>query len=114
MSKMLLLRHTKYNTICEIEYSFRTLKTGLNLRPICHKKDESTMAHLHWGLFACWVVNTVQYQLKEQATNFQWSEIVRMMNTQKAVTTVSQNRYDEVGNHQHPLLRPNIKSSGNL
>ncbi|MDR1653361.1 MAG: transposase [Prevotellaceae bacterium] len=43
-----------------------------------------------------WVLNTVRYQLKQHATNFQWREIVRIMNTQKAVTTVSQNRYDEV------------------
>jgi len=28
--------------------------------------------------------------------NSQWKEIIRTMNTQKAVTTVSQNRYDEV------------------
>jgi hypothetical protein len=54
------------------------------------------MAHLHLGLLAYWVVNTVRYQLKQHATTFQWREIVRIMNTQKAVTTVSQNRYDEV------------------
>ncbi|MDR1653473.1 MAG: hypothetical protein LBS01_07500 [Prevotellaceae bacterium] len=35
-----------------------------------------------------WVVNTVRYQLKQHATNFQWRETVRIMNTQKAVTTV--------------------------
>ena len=101
-----------YNIIREIEYSIRTLKTDLDLRPIYHKKDESTMAHLHLGLLAYWVVNTVRYQLKRGETkiekqerdtqnipikyNSQWKEIVRIMNTQKVVTTVSQNRYDEV------------------
>jgi hypothetical protein len=54
------------------------------------------MAHLRLGLLAYWVVNTVRYQLKQHETNFQWREIVRIMNTQKAVTTVSQNRYDQV------------------
>ena len=87
------------------------------------------MAHLHLGLLAYWVVNTVRFQLKrgevnetaqekveveekveekEQESqindsqdvqinyNSQWKEIIRMMNTQKAVTTVSQNRYNEV------------------
>ena len=80
------------------------------------------MAHLHLGLLAYWVVNTIRYQLKgggaketAQAKaaeaqeiqrydnqnipinyNSQWKEIIRIMNTQKAVTTVSQNRYDEV------------------
>ena len=85
-----------YSIIREIEYSFRTLKTDLDLRPVYHKKDEPTMAHLHLGLLAYWVVNTIRYQLKQYGTNFQWREIVRIMNTQKVVTTVSQNRYDEV------------------
>jgi hypothetical protein len=85
-----------YNIIREIEYSFRTLKTDLDLRPIYHKNDRSTMAHLNLGLLAYWVVNTVRYQLKQKQIRSQWKEIVRIMNTQKAVTTVSQNRYDEV------------------
>ena len=114
-------------TIREIEYSIRTLKTDLDLRPIYHKKDDATMAHLHLGLLAYWVVNTVRYQLKRGEAketaqekvaveekekirkaqkhdsqdvqinyNSQWKEIIRMMNTQKSVTTVSQNRYDEI------------------
>jgi len=102
-----------YNIIREIEYSFRTLKTDLDLRPIYHKKDNATMAHLNLGLLAYWVVNTVRYQLKKTESadkktenkndetdttsiNFQWKEIIRIMNTQKSVLTVSQNRYDEV------------------
>jgi len=39
-----------YNTIREIESSFRTLKTDLDLRPVYHKSDAGTMAHLHLGL----------------------------------------------------------------
>jgi hypothetical protein len=116
-----------YNTIREIEYDIRTLKTDLDLRPIYHKKDNSTMAHLHLGLLAYWVVNTVRFQLKKNdaklpistipakqetgtnatakqeenkpkttSINFQWKEIIRVMNTQKAVTTIAQNNYDEV------------------
>jgi hypothetical protein len=101
-----------YNIIREIEYSFRTLKTDLDLRPIYHKKDDPTMAHLNLGLLAYWIINTVRYQLKKTETdhdknpdknqtdttpiNFQWKEIIRIMNTQKSVLTVSQNCYDEV------------------
>ncbi len=80
-----------YNTIREIEASFRVLKTDLDLRPIYHKNDDSTMAHLHLGLLAYWVVNTVRYQLKNKQINSSWTEIVRTMNTQKAVTTVLEN-----------------------
>lgn len=85
-----------YNTIREIEATFRVLKTDLDLRPIYHKKDESTMAHLHLGLLAYWVVNTIRHQLKKENIHSGWSEIVRIMNTQKAVTTLAQNDKDQV------------------
>lgn len=49
-----------YNTIREIESTFRTLKTDLDLRPIYHKNDDSTMAHLHLGLLAYWLANTIR------------------------------------------------------
>jgi len=85
-----------YNTIREIEATFRTLKTDLDLRPIYHKKDGSTMAHLHLGLLAYWVVNTIRHQLKRNDIHSGWREIVRTMNTQKVVTTLAQNIDDEV------------------
>lgn len=85
-----------YNTIREIEATFRILKTDLDLRPIYHKKDESTMAHLNLGLLAYWVVNTIRHQLKKENIHSSWSEIVRIMNTQKAVTTLAQNDKDQV------------------
>ncbi len=85
-----------YNTIREIEATFRILKTDLDLRPIYHKKDESTMAHLHLGLLAYWIVNTIRYQLKMKDDHTGWSEIVRIMNTQKAVTTTAQNDKEEI------------------
>jgi hypothetical protein len=43
-----------YSTIREIEGTFRTLKTDLDLRPIYHRNDASTMAHLHLGVLAYW------------------------------------------------------------
>ncbi len=42
---------------------FRVLKTDLDLRAICHQKDENTMPHLRQGLLAYWLVNTVRHQL---------------------------------------------------
>ena len=85
-----------YNTIREIEATFRILKTDLDLRPIYHQKDENTMAHLHLGLLAYWLVNTVRHQLKQKDIHSGWREIVRTMNTQKAVTTLAQNNHEEV------------------
>ena len=80
-----------YNLIREIEYTFRVLKTDLDLRPVYHKTDDASMAHLHLGLLAYWLVSTIRYQLKLQGINHSWSEIIRIMNTQKMVTTTVEN-----------------------
>jgi len=80
-----------YNTIREIESSFRTLKTDLDLRPVYHKSDAGTMAHLHLGLLAYWIVNTVRCKLKAYGINSHWQEIVRIGNTQKIITTQGTN-----------------------
>jgi len=85
-----------YNTIREIENVFRTLKTDLDLRPIYHKNDDATMAHLHLGILAYWLVNTVRYQLKNNGITSCWKEIVRIGNTQKVITTSGTNNYDKI------------------
>jgi len=84
-----------YNAIREIEYTFRVLKTDLDLRPIFHKTDDASMAHLHLGLLAYWIVSTIRYQLKLKDIHYSWSEIVRIMNTQKSVTTTVENKKGE-------------------
>jgi Transposase DDE domain len=86
---------TIYNTIREIESTFRCLKTDLDLRPIYHKNDNATMAHLHLGILAYWLVNTIRYQLKVDKINLNWQEIVRIANTQKIITTYAKNQNGE-------------------
>ena len=81
-----------YNTIREVESTFRCLKTDLDLRPIYHKNDDSTMAHLHLGLLSYWIVNTIRCTLKSKDIKHSWKEIVRIGNTQKAISTVGQNK----------------------
>jgi len=51
------------------------------------------MAHLHLGLLAYWLVNTVRYHLKNNGINSCWSEIIRIGNTQKVITTQGTNTY---------------------
>jgi len=54
------------------------------------------MAHLHLGLLAYWLVNTIRYQLKQKGITHDWREIVRIMNTQKCVTTTAKNDRDHI------------------
>jgi hypothetical protein len=65
------------------------------LRTVFHKSDEACMAHLHPGLLTYWGVNTVRHQLRAAGINSQWREIVRVMNTQKCVTTIMTNNKQE-------------------
>ena len=81
-----------YNTIREIEATFRTLKSDLSLRPVFHQKDETCEAHLFLSVIAYTVVNTIKYKLKNHGIHHDWQNIVRIMNTQKAGTITMNKR----------------------
>lgn len=98
-----------YNLIREIECTNRQLKTDLSLRPIYHQKDERSDAHIFLGLLSYWIVNIIRHQMKkvnerrkaddlnpkaEYPTSY-WKEIVRIMSTQKAVTSEAFNALGE-------------------
>ena len=54
-----------YNTIREVESTFRCLKTDLHLRPVFHQQDGNCEAHLHLGLLSYQIVSAIRYMLKE-------------------------------------------------
>lgn len=84
-----------YNLIREIEASNRQLKTDLELRPIYHQKDDNSDAHLFFGLLSYWIVNTIRYKLKQHGITHYWTEIKRILSTQKAITTEAVNALNE-------------------
>ncbi len=75
-----------YNTIREVEATFRSLKSDLNLRPVHHQNDQRIEAHLYLTILAYQLVNTVRYMLKQKGINYDWKNIVRIMSTQKIQT----------------------------
>lgn len=85
-----------YNLIREIETSNRQLKTDLELRPIYHQKDDNSDAHLFFGLLSYWIVNTIRHKLKQHGTTHYWTEIKRILSTQKAITTEAVNALGEI------------------
>jgi hypothetical protein len=76
-----------YNTIREIESTFRCLKTELCIRPNYHQKDENIEPHIHLGILAYQVVAAIRYQLKSKGLNDSWTTLLSKMNTQKVTTT---------------------------
>jgi hypothetical protein len=75
-----------YNTIREVEATFRSLKSDLNLRPVHHQNDERIEAHLYLTMIAYQLVNTIRYMLKQKDINYDWKNIIRIMSTQKIQT----------------------------
>lgn len=75
-----------YNTIREVESTFRCLKSDLQIRPVHHQKDERIEAHIYLTLLAYQLVNTIRYMLNEKGVNYDWSNIKRIMSTQTIQT----------------------------
>ena len=75
-----------YNTIREVEATFRSLKSDLNLRPVYHQNDERIEAHLYLTMLAYQLVNTIRHMLKQKGINYDWKNIIRIMSTQKIQT----------------------------
>ena len=85
-----------YNTIREVESTFRCLKTDLRIRPIFHQKDKYSTAHIHLGLMAYQLVAAIRHQLKQNNTNHDWTNIVRIMSSQKMNTIKMKMKTKEV------------------
>jgi len=75
-----------YNTIREVESTFRCLKSDLNIRPVHHQNDERIEAHIYLTILAYQLVNTIRYMLKKKGINHDWQNIVRIMSTQTIQT----------------------------
>lgn len=81
-----------YNSIRQVESTFRCLKTDLDLRPIFHKNDIDSKAHLQLGIVAYCIVNTIRQKLKKQGINDSWTTIRDKMQTQVISTITMRNK----------------------
>jgi len=75
-----------YNTIREVESTFRCLKTDLQLRPVYHQNEDRIEAHLYLTILAYQLVNTIRYMLGQKGIHYDWRNIRRIMSTQTIQT----------------------------
>jgi transposase len=75
-----------YNTIREVESTFRCLKSDLGIRPVFHQKDERVEAHIYLTILAYQLVNTIRHMLREKGIRHDWKNILRIMSTQTIQT----------------------------
>jgi len=75
-----------YNTIREVESTFRCLKSDLQIRPVFHQNDGRIKSHIYLTIVAYQLVNTIRHMLKNQNLNYDWKNILRIMSTQTIQT----------------------------
>lgn len=71
-----------YNTIREVEATFRCLKSDLNIRPIHHQTDQRIQAHIYLTTLAYQLVNTIRHQTRKAGIHDDWQNILRKTKTQ--------------------------------
>jgi transposase len=71
-----------YNIVREVEASFKCLKSDLNIRPVHHQKDDRIESHIYLTILAYQLVNSIRYMLKAKDIKHNWTNIIRIMNTQ--------------------------------
>ena len=72
-----------YNTIREVESTFRCLKSDLQIRPVYHQNDQRIENHIYLTILAYQLVNTIRHLLKQKGIQHDWKNILRIMNTQQ-------------------------------
>lgn len=77
-----------YNTIREVESTFRCLKSDLQIRPVHHQNDERIKSHIYLTILAYQLVNTIRYMLKQKGLNYDWKNILRILNTHTIQTVI--------------------------
>lgn len=75
-----------YNTIREVESTFRCLKSDLQIRPVHHQKDQRIESHIYLTILAYQLVNTIRHMLKNAGIDYDWTNILRIMATQTIQT----------------------------
>ncbi len=71
-----------YNIVREVEASFKCLKSDLQIRPVHHQKDDRIESHIYLTILSYQIVNSIKYMLKQKNINYDWKNILRIMNTQ--------------------------------
>jgi len=84
-----------YRLANEVEEAFGTLKSELNVRPNFHHSDTTIEAHINLCVLAYYIVNFIRYRLKLNGINYCWSEIRRLMSTQKRCLIVSRTKSEK-------------------
>jgi transposase len=76
-----------YVTLTDLEAVFRSLKSELGLRPIFHRKEARSDAHLFISVLAYQFVQIIRTRLAERGIHDSWASLRRILQVQRRVTS---------------------------
>lgn len=76
-----------YVTLSDLEAVFRSLKSELGLRPIFHRKEARSDAHLFISVLAYQFVQIIRKRLAERGIHNSWASLRRILQVQRRVTS---------------------------
>lgn len=76
-----------YTMLTNLEDSFRSLKSELNLRPIFHRKETRSDAHIFIAVLAYHLLNVIQTELRKNKIHIQWWRIRERLGSHVRITT---------------------------
>lgn len=76
-----------YVTLTDLEAVFRSLKSELGLRPIFHRKEARSDAHLFISVLAYQFVQIIRTRLAERGIHDSWDSLRKILRVQRRVTS---------------------------
>jgi hypothetical protein len=76
-----------HRSLTIVESGFRSMKSHLGLRPIHHKRDIMTCAHIFITMIAYHILAGILKKLRRKGINYNWDTIRNILSTHVRVTT---------------------------
>jgi transposase len=93
-----------YVMLTQIENAFRCMKSTLGLRPIYHKKENSSSAHMFVSVVAYHILHAIEYSLKQNGDNRNWATIRESLSTHQFIT-LEYNQHNEDMGQIHKYIK---------
>jgi transposase len=97
-----------HRSLTTVEDSFRGMKSHLGFRPIHHKRDDTTIAHIFITVIAYHILAGILKKLHRKGINHNWDTIRNILSTHVRVTTTFKTKDDStinVRNSTTPTIR---------
>jgi len=87
-----------YRSLTTIEDSFRSMKSGLGLRPNYHHQDEPTIAHIYITVIAYHILRAILRRLRQRNIQYNWPTLRNILITHSRASTTLNTDDDFVWN----------------